>query len=84
GWKCLFCDINNNVPITVRTSRQIASGLDAFFEAAAYGDEAAALFAAVMQTPFTVAISGGIPFELVISACVWAHIGDLPVELKTE
>ena len=71
------------MPISVCSFRQIAPGLDAFFEAAADGDEATALFAAVMQTPFTVAVSGSIPFELVISACVWTHIVDLLVELKT-
>ena len=54
------------MPVTVRAPRQIASGLDAFFEAAADGDEAAALFTAVMKAIFTVAIGGGVAFELLI------------------
>ena len=65
------------MPVTVRTPRQVASGLDTFFEAAADGDEAAALLAAVMQAVFTVAISGRVSFELGISAGVWSHIDAL-------
>jgi len=65
------------MPVTVRAPRQVASGLDAFFEAAADGDEAAALFTAVMKAIFAVAIGGGVAFELVISAGVWSHIDAL-------
>ena len=63
--------------VTIRAPRQIASGLNAFFEAAADGDEAAALFTAVMKAIFAVAIGGGVAFELVISAGVWSHIDAL-------
>lgn len=65
------------MPVTVRTPRQVASGLDTFFEAAADGDETTALLATVMQAVFAVAISSGVAFELVISAGVWSHIDAL-------
>ena len=52
--------------VTICTFCQIASGLDAFFEAAADGDETAALFTAVMQAVFAVTIGGGVSFELLI------------------
>lgn len=52
--------------VTICTFGQIASCLNAFFEAAADGDEAAALFTAVMKAIFTVAIGGGVSFELLI------------------
>ena len=68
--------------VTICAFGQIASGLDAFFEAADE-DEAAALLAAVMQAVFAVAISSGVVFELVISAGVWSHIDVLLVKLKT-
>ena len=63
--------------VTICTPRQIASGHDAFFEAAADGDQTTALLAAVMQAVFAVAISSGVAFELVISAGVWSHVDDL-------
>ena len=63
--------------VTICTFGQIASCLNAFFEAAADGDKAATLFTAVMQAVFTVAIGGGVSFELVVSAGVWSHIDAL-------
>ena len=69
--------------VTICTFGQIASCLNAFFEAAADGDEAAALFTAVMKAIFTVAIGGGVSFELVKSASISVHVIDLHIELKT-
>ena len=62
-----------DMSVTIRAPRQIASGLNAFFEAAADGDEAAALFTAVMQAVFAVTIGGGVSFELLIHVGIWAH-----------
>ena len=63
--------------VTICAPRQIASGLDAFFEATADRDKTSSLLAAVMQAVFAVAISSGVAFELVISAGVWSHIDAL-------
>ena len=60
--------------VTICTFGQIASGHDAFFEAAADGDETTALLAAIMQAVFAVAIGGGVSFELFVSTGVWSHI----------
>ena len=71
------------MPVTVRAPRQIASGLNAFFEAAADGNQTTALLAAVMQAVFAVAISSRVVFELAVPAGVWLHIDVLLVKLKT-
>ena len=65
------------MPVTVRAPRQIASGLNAFFEAAADGDKATMLLAAIVNAVFAVAVGGRVAFELVISAGVWSHVDDL-------
>lgn len=51
-----------------------------FLEAAAGGDEATTLLPTVIKAPLAVAVSGGVAFELIISACIWAHIGELLIK----
>lgn len=69
--------------VSIRTLFQIASSLNAFFKAAAYGNEATALLAAIMQAQLTIAVGGGVSFEFVISAGVKSHDFNLLIELKT-
>ena len=63
--------------VSVRAFRKVASGLDAFLEAAADGDETTALLPSIVTAAFAVAVGGGISLELAISASVWAHVSDL-------
>lgn len=72
------------MPVSVRSLGQIASGLDTFFKAAAYGNEAAAPFSSIVKTPLAIAVSGGVSLELVVYAGVWSHIDDPLIELKTD
>ena len=51
-----------------------------FLEAAAGGDEATTLLPTVIKAPLAVAVSGGVAFELIISACIWPHIGELLIK----
>lgn len=69
--------------VSIRTLCQIASGRDAFLKAAADGDEASTLLAAIVKTPLTIAVRSGVSVELVISACIRAHVGGLLIQLKT-
>ena len=41
-----------------------------FLEAAAGGDEATTLLPTVIKAPLAVAVSSGVAFELIISACI--------------
>ena len=67
----------------VSAFRKIASGHDAFFEAAAGRKQASFLFAPIVKAPLTVAVGGGVSFELVKSASISVHVIDLHIELKT-
>ena len=59
--------------VSVRAFRKVASGLDAFIEAAADGDEATAPLAAIKKAPLAIAISGCVALKPVISAGVFSH-----------
>lgn len=82
----------------VSAFRKIASGHDAFFEAAAGRKQASFLFAPIVKAPLRLsretasalglwavaaAVGGGVSFELVKSASISVHVIDLHIELKT-
>ena len=73
----------SGVPVSVRSFRKVASGLDTFLEAAAERKHAAAPFASIMKTVFAIAVGSGISLKLAISAGAWTHVDDLLIELKT-
>jgi len=62
-----------DVPVSVSAFGEIASCFDAFLQAAADGDEAAFLLAAVVEAEFAVAVPGGVTFEAVVDVGFGAH-----------
>ena len=57
------------MPISIRAFGEIAACVDAFFQAAADGDEAALLLAAVVEAVPAVAVCCGVAFEAVVDIC---------------
>ena len=69
------------MPISVSAFGEITACFDPFFQAAADGDEAALLLAAVVEAVFAVAVCRGVALEAVISVRVGAH-GDILLLMK--
>ena len=62
-----------DMPISIRAFGEIAACVDAFFQAAADGDEAALLLAAIMEAILAIAIFGSVAFKAIVSVRVEAH-----------
>lgn len=71
----------NHMPVTICAFGQVAACFDPFFQAAADGDEAALLLAAVVEAVPAIAVFGGIAFEAVVSVRVGAH-GEFLLEMS--
>lgn len=57
------------MPISIRAFGEITACLDTFLQAAADGDEAAFLLAAVVEAVPAVAVCCGVAFEAVVDIC---------------
>ena len=69
------------MPVSIRAFGEIAACLDAFLQAAADGDEAALLLAAVVEAVSAIAVCCGVAFEAVVPVRVGAH-GEFLLEMS--
>ena len=61
------------MPVSIRAFGEIAACLDAFLQAAADGDEAAFLLAAVVEAVPAIAVCCSVTFEAVVDVGFFAH-----------